>query len=221
MQAARSPECNVQFLAVGDSGNRECSPLQRPVISTCNQTGLWSCYHQHVDYACANFTSVVFGKYKNVFCALCNGRYDYQRVKYDLLRWGGDQSNMARVSFFALLQLDDDDPDTVTSSSARASEYSNTTRPDCQQGHVLHPFTCKCRPLSCWPGMQLKGDNCTDVFSRSNHFGVHVCARFTISSNDVINMETYKRFAFSVVFGCFSSCILSEPHSVIRFSVHV
>nr|KAG5687697.1 hypothetical protein BaRGS_019357 [Batillaria attramentaria] len=104
MQAARSPECNVQFLAVGDSGNRECSPLQRPVISTCNQTGLWSYYHQHVDYACANFTSVVFGKYKNVFCALCNGRYDYQRVKYDLLRFtisSNDVINMETYKRFA------------------------------------------------------------------------------------------------------------------------
>ena len=52
----------------------------KKVISSCNETGLWQRYDNFTDQACRIYNSPYMSKYRNPFCALCNG-YNVSRFK--------------------------------------------------------------------------------------------------------------------------------------------
>ncbi|XP_048244115.1 uncharacterized protein LOC125371690 [Haliotis rufescens] len=72
--------CYIKFLPTSHTVLRPCNYREESVISSCNVTGQWEVYDKRVIEACERFTHVVNGKYRNVFCYLCNTNDDWRYI---------------------------------------------------------------------------------------------------------------------------------------------
>ncbi|XP_070198597.1 uncharacterized protein [Littorina saxatilis] len=179
--ALNTTDCDVRFTATTAENLRRCKYVNKSVISSCNQTGLWRNYDAKIERACASFTSVVKRKYKNAFCYLCNTNVGFQGAYRDLDE-GSDEANVGRASFYALLDLGAQDGSSNSARVERTTPNPSNERRQCEIGTTLDPLVCQCRKLSCAPGFRSEGDNCTQVFAESNYFGFKVCSRFQLTS---------------------------------------
>ena len=61
--------CNIVYnYPLRDTALKSC----KPVISRCNVTGYWTEYDALKEAACHAYTDIFEGKYRNIFCFLCN-----------------------------------------------------------------------------------------------------------------------------------------------------
>ena len=61
--------CNIIYnYPLQDNAMKNC----KPVTSRCNVTGYWEEYDALTEAACHAYTDIYEGKYKNIFCFLCN-----------------------------------------------------------------------------------------------------------------------------------------------------
>ena len=77
----------------------------RKVISTCNETKEWKSYDPFIEQACLSYRSTYMKKFRNPFCAICNG-YEVKRHKRDETFCGIHTPSL--VPFSALLNFDPD-----------------------------------------------------------------------------------------------------------------
>ena len=75
------------------------------MINTCNSTGQATFVDADIAYACALYESVFDGKYRNIFCYVCNQPYPHHLQQLINMVHGGISAHTARVSFAALLDL--------------------------------------------------------------------------------------------------------------------
>ena len=138
--AVNTPDCDIRFHSNSYEVLRQCSSVIHPVISSCNQTGFWEFYDEKIERACASFTAVVMKTYKNVFCYMCNHNLNFATVQHDLEQ-GSSSANIARVSFFALLDLDGDSTETegVMYGENRTASVEGE-REECGDGTIRDPL---------------------------------------------------------------------------------
>ncbi|XP_070196632.1 uncharacterized protein [Littorina saxatilis] len=196
--ALNTTDCDVRFTATTAADNpRRCEYVNKPVISSCNRTGKWRDYDAKIERACASFTSVVDRNYKNAFCYLCNDDFNFEDALY-WLNQGQRPVNPARASFYALLDLDSQDPSSTSAAGEGMARSLPNERRQCETGTTLDPLDCQCRPQSCAEGLRPEGDNCTQVFAATNYFGFRVCSRFQLTSRTPFDSVDYIDFAMSL-----------------------
>ena len=197
--AADTPGCDVRFKSPTLEVLRRCtSTRQRPLVSTCNTTGLWTYYDDKVERACASFTSPVKRRYKNVFCYMCNTGYRPLVVLQDDLSTGFDANIVGRVSFYALLNFDDSDDDDapLVAMSGGLSESGVTadvaSPGDCEEGTVFDPLHVRHHPssFSCFNFHVLNvcGIHTVLAFCRSRHWPVQLNTLFRIPRQNHIHV---------------------------------
>ena len=71
-------DCDIVFRHIKYRHDKKC----RKVISTCNETGLWETYDNFTDQACRLYQAPYLKKFRNPFCAICNG-FKVERHKRD------------------------------------------------------------------------------------------------------------------------------------------
>lgn len=94
-------ECKMQYEAPEIPGleTRQCKIM----VSKCNETGKWEQYDSYVEAACQAYTGLMFGKYKNVFCYLCNVKN--KTYSSDQLQCIGGESEAGGQLFYPLSAL--------------------------------------------------------------------------------------------------------------------
>ena len=94
-----SEYCNIVYhYPLNDNSMDTCEP----VISSCNQTGLWEEYDPVIEAACHAYIAIYEGMYKNIFCYLCNMRKPYDLIQPVCVYQGGGP---VWPSFSALLKF--------------------------------------------------------------------------------------------------------------------
>lgn len=91
-------DCNLIYLKPDEPGLSVsyCSP----VISTCNETGLWKKFDPLIESACHAYMAIYDFRYKNVFCYMCNTA-DSQAPDF----CEEDPGSGTMITFAALLKL--------------------------------------------------------------------------------------------------------------------
>ncbi|XP_076446325.1 uncharacterized protein LOC143283835 [Babylonia areolata] len=181
--AVNTPGCDIRFTSNEADTLRRCSSLRPPILSSCNQTGLWRNYDARVARACTSFTAPVLQRYRNAFCLLCNVDMPFWEV-LQLLQVSWYPSNIARASFFALLDVDDEPEDEAFAIQSLSEDGEDDASGDqeCGVGELRDPLQHQCRAVKCGQGLRVDGDNCTDVFSSTNYFGFNICTRLRLQS---------------------------------------
>ena len=68
-EAKRTKNCNIVYIyPLQNTSMDKCEP----VVSRCNKTGEWAEYDAVTEAACHAYIDIYEGKYKNIFCYLCN-----------------------------------------------------------------------------------------------------------------------------------------------------
>ena len=94
-------DCDLMLIPPRNDLRKSCYSL----ISSCNETGLWEEYDSFTDQACRLFLAPYMNnKYRNPFCAICNG---IEIDREDVCGTGGNGLRPSRdlVPFSALLQF--------------------------------------------------------------------------------------------------------------------
>ncbi|KAL8605532.1 hypothetical protein ACOMHN_031469 [Nucella lapillus] len=179
--ALNTSGCDVRFTSGQHDALRRCTSLRPPVIAACNHTGQWRHYDHRVARACGSFTAPVKRMYRNAFCYLCNHHLPFHVARHELAQ-SFDAANIARLSFFALLDLNDHEDAGQATGDYRVDNGTSRDGDGCGEGMVRDPLQCHCRPVKCSEGLRIKGGNCSEVFSRTNLFGFEVCVRFHVQT---------------------------------------
>lgn len=122
-----APGCNIIFDVPVMSPRLPgyIKPTCVETISTCNVTGLWQRYDASIEAACHAYTTVYGGKYKNVFCLLCNSN-DWSSLN---MTCTSGPSPYSPPSFSALLVLPTD------------NNVGDSTTTLCEEWEIYDPFT--------------------------------------------------------------------------------
>lgn len=72
MKKLRQRRGNLIFLKPRYIFVDKCSLIPPYHITSCNETGLWTFFDEHIDRACNSFVDPFNSTYKNYFCYLCN-----------------------------------------------------------------------------------------------------------------------------------------------------
>lgn len=87
---------------------RDCSWRQPSLIDSCNITGSWQYYDEVIDRACALYESVIFSKYRNIFCFLCNTDQIFVSIfQLKRLLQDGGVHQVPSFTYAALFTFDD------------------------------------------------------------------------------------------------------------------
>ena len=119
-KAVENRKCDIFFEPEETAGIRKCSPHSESLIDKCNVTGRWLYQDEKVETACNSLVyPVKRGKYKNVFCYVCNSprTWTWLLQEYDTLDPRG-------LPLTALLDFDDSDvPDTTIENKCSREEF--------------------------------------------------------------------------------------------------
>ncbi|XP_041351174.1 uncharacterized protein LOC121370132 [Gigantopelta aegis] len=141
--------CWIGFVPPGQFNDqiRKCKVLESEIQSTCDETGYWHTYNTSIAEACsAYYNPLRTGKFRNIFCFLCNG-FPEDSLTFPVkcedfgLSWG-------IKAFSAILNFEATPEVEAASDRCKEEEYEDT-------------MSNKCRRMLCPSLHQLRGGNCT------------------------------------------------------------
>ncbi|GFO25550.1 adhesion g protein-coupled receptor e2 [Plakobranchus ocellatus] len=170
-----------------ESYKRLCSSVSPPITDVCNATGLSRIRDAELEEACTLYDSVFDGKYRNMFCYLCNMEYP---LSFEALRqhvqWG-HTGNTARVSFGALLDFNGRD------TSIEEVVKLAVDLDQCTATQFFDVFTCGCRELECSEGKYLDANGtCKSLIKDSYLLGYTVCYQLDVTSETSLSEDSVK-----------------------------
>lgn len=128
--------CNLVYkYPLQDNAMYTCEP----VISRCNETGEWEEYDAVTEAACHAYTDIYEGKYKNIFCRLCNTRRPYNLEPVCVY----DGGRPVWPSFSALLKFTTPQEKTVQNDDKVLDEKKENT---CLDSQIFDKY--EVRPVS-------------------------------------------------------------------------
>ena len=84
---------------------RFCKKVSPPLIDSCNASGTAGFRDPDIEQACALYESVFDGKYRNIFCFLCNEPRPYRLEELQQLVTTDSLIKVGRFDFAALLDF--------------------------------------------------------------------------------------------------------------------
>ncbi|RUS71581.1 hypothetical protein EGW08_020659, partial [Elysia chlorotica] len=175
---------------LGGSYTRFCNNVFPPLIDSCNISGAVEFLDPEVEQACALYESVFDGKYRNMFCFLCNEPFPYDFMRLKNLVMTGFGANAARLDFAALLDLSGQMDDPVE--ETRTVEHCNVTQ-------YLDVDTCECRELECSEGKYLSSSGACLSLLETDMLGYTACHRLDISSTEPLPVDRLRFASYMVV----------------------
>lgn len=121
------PDCNLVYkYPFNDMSVKECKP---PEISECNITGNWKVYDPVKEAACYAYTALYEGKYKNIFCFLCNEAEPYEIPSRCKDIGGGPVwPSFSALLKFTLPQADNEELDEEANNGCKQTQISDTCK---------------------------------------------------------------------------------------------
>ncbi|KAK3590084.1 hypothetical protein CHS0354_041127 [Potamilus streckersoni] len=150
IDAINSKECNIIFQPqeLSRYTQEKCTPL----ISNCNQSGLWYEYDEVIEKLCHSpLGSSYDSKYKNVFCMICNNITMLKNSPSCSVNPGFGVPE--DISFSALLNFRRLEPEPLKSKQ-------------CPTEMVFDPYLMQCRQLYCSPTKTLDTDKCVNILTQ-------------------------------------------------------
>ncbi|CAC5416744.1 unnamed protein product [Mytilus coruscus] len=176
-------KCNIRF----SHGNRDFEKCNWGKYTRCNQTGYWTNYNMTVDHACNNYTSLYMGKYRNVFCYMCNTDKQPKMgcTNDDFME---DSGSAIFGAFTGLIRL--------------TKHVAVADVDQCGHNKIYDTNEDVCRQVICPSYYQYnqKNNSCEAIFSDMSNQMYEIYYRAIISDNTCITQSCYIQYASAVEF---------------------
>ncbi|GFO06400.1 adhesion g protein-coupled receptor e1 [Plakobranchus ocellatus] len=187
LQYTSPSSADGQMRTPQDKYRRLCTTTSPPIIDVCNATGQSTFRIEELEEACALYDSVFDGRYRNMFCFLCNQEYPYSLERLRQKVHGGLTNNAARVSFAALFDFDGRD--------ALMGEVVEqlVDLDQCAASQFFDIVSCECRQAECSEGKYLDANGTCHSLIKSDLLGYTACYKLDIFSEDPISEDSVHR----------------------------
>lgn len=187
-----------------------CRRQSAPLVRSCNQSGEWSpkFYSKEIQRACQMYTSIFMGRFKNIFCFICNTGNDWTVT--DIIDYIIETSSLSgtikppgRLSFSALIDFGADYNHGKISVDKVIQEI-NTTRftPECSQNEVLNNITCSCEVVKCeiWQKFIAENQTCQGEtvrdLAKDLRIGYRACFKVIVDLQETPDYSTIGFFQY-------------------------